>query len=154
MDEYQCRWQGFARAEDEFRPESDIQADRLIAEYDAAHPRGATRDDRPADIKAVLDSWPKSRSGRAVKRPLRLNQVRLIDSTSSAGRVADLLFFSQPEACHTFSRDAGFAASLDPGSLLFCGRPSSMPTEALAMTHSSRHSSRPAPFFMEFRRPL
>ena len=148
--EYQCKWQGFARAEDEFRPESDIQADRLISDYDAAHPRGATRGDRPADVKAVLDAWPKSRSGRAVKRPLRLNQVHLIDSASSADRVADLLFFSQPEACHTFSRDADFAASLDPGSLLFCSRPSSMPAEALALTQSNRS----VPFFREFRRPL
>ena len=71
--EYQCRWQGFARAEDEFRPETDIQADRLIAEYDAAHPRGATRGDRPSEIKSELDSWPISRSGRAIKRPQRLN---------------------------------------------------------------------------------
>ena len=152
--EYQCRWQGFARAEDEFRPESDIQADRLIAEYDAAHPRGATRGDRPSDIKSVLDSWSTSRSGRAIKRPKRLNQVHLIDSSASTDRGADLLFFSQPESCHTFSRDADFASSLDPGSLLFCGRPSSVPAEPRAVELSRRVSTDSSPHFREFRLKL
>ena len=149
--EYQCRWQGFARAEDEFRPETDIQADRLIAEYDAAHPRGATRGDRPSDIKSELDSWPISRSGRAIKRPQRLNHVHLIDSSASTDRVADLLFFSQPESCHTFSRDADFAASLDPSSLLFCGCPSTVPAEPRAVEHSRRISGDSSPHFREFR---